>query len=177
LSLDDIGDPRAFRWVESGVSGLSRPREWDASALVEVEELAASELDELEFAVLAGGAISGEAPSEAVPALTGALGLEPPFAVRAVRRGRREWAVAGRALRSEPVVLAVPADASSVEVVVTPGGDRSLLVDGEEVVSADPAWEQPLKELERRGAKRFQSFVARADRVGEDRWELTVDPL
>jgi hypothetical protein len=177
LSLDDIGDPRAFRWVESGVSGLSRPREWDASALVEVEALAASDLDELEFAVLAGGAISGEAPPEAVPALTDTLGLEPPFAVRAVRRGRREWAVAGRALRSEPVVLALPAGISSLEVVVTPDGRRSVLVDGEEAVSVDPAWDAAAEELERRGRERFQSFVVRADRVGEDRWELTVDPL
>jgi hypothetical protein len=177
LSLDDIGDPRAFRWVESGVSGLSRPREWDASALVEVEALAASELDELEFAVLAGGAISGEAAPEAVPALTDALGLEPPFAVRAVRRGPREWAVAGRVLRSEPVFLAVPASAVSMEVVVAPDGNRSLLVDGEEVVTVDPAWEEAVQELERRGLERFQSFVARADRVGDDRWELTVDPL
>ena len=69
------------------------------------------------------------------------------------------------------------ADATSVEVVVAPGGDRSLLVDGEEVVNPDPAWEPAVHELERRGRKRFQSFVARADRVGEDRWELTVDPL
>ncbi|MGH3091433.1 MAG: hypothetical protein ACRDOG_03765 [Gaiellaceae bacterium] len=177
MSSDDISDPRAFRWVESGVSGLSRPREWDASALVEVEALAATELDELEFAVLADGAVSGEAPPEAVPALTDVLGLEPPFAVRAVRRGRLEWAVAGRALRSEPVVLSVPADAFSVEVVVAPDGNRSLLVDGEEVVTLDPAWDEAVQELEQRGRKRFQSFVARADRVGEDRWELTVDPL
>jgi hypothetical protein len=112
-----------------------------------------------------------------VAALTEALGLEPPFAVRAVRRGRLEWAVAGRALRSEPVVLSVPADAFSVEVVVAPDGNRSLLVDGEEVVTVDPVWDEAVQELERRGRKRFQSFVARADRVGEDRWELTVDPL
>ena len=177
MSLDDIGDPRAFRWVESGVSGLSRPREWDASAFVEVRSLAAAGVGELEFAVLADGAIAGDAPPEAVSELTDELGLQPPYAVRAVRRGRLEWAVAGRALRSEPLGLALPAGISSLEVVITPDGGRSVLVDGEEAVTVDPAWHAAAEELERRGRKRFQSFVARADRVGEDRWELTVDPL
>ena len=36
---DEISDPRAFRWVESGVSGLARAREWDATAIAEVPEL------------------------------------------------------------------------------------------------------------------------------------------
>lgn len=177
MSLDDIGDPRAFRWVESGVSGLSRPREWDASALVEVTALATAEVGELEFAVLADGAIAGDPPPEAVSELTDELGLKPPYAVRAVRRGRLEWAVAGRALRSEPLALALPTGISSLEVVVPPDGGRSVLVEGEEAVAVDPAWEAAVEELERRGRKRFQSFVARADRVGEDRWELTIDPL
>jgi hypothetical protein len=176
MSSDDISDPRAFRWVESGVSGLSRPREWDASALVEVETLAATELRVLEFDVLVDDAVQGDVPSEAVPELTAELGLEPPYNVRAVRQGRLDWAVAGRILRSEPIVLEAPG-VSSLEVVVAPGGDVSVLVDGEDEVSVGPDLENAARELERRGRERFQAFVARADRVGEDRWELTIDPL
>lgn len=174
---DDISDPRAFRWVESGVSGLSRPREWDAFSIVDVEALGATELHELEFAILADGAVLGEVPLDAVPALAAELDLQPPYAVRAVRRGPLEWAVAGRVLRSGPLALSVPARISSLEVVVVPDGDRAVLVDGEETVAVDPAWGEAVEELERRGRERFQSFVARADRVVEDRWELTVDPL
>jgi hypothetical protein len=177
MSSDEISDPRAFRWVESGVSGLSRPREWDASAIVEVEALAASHLGELEFAVLADGAVRGDAPLEAVPALTAELGLDPPYAIRAVRKGRLEWAVAGRALRSEPIALSLTGEIVALEVVVSPDGDLTVFVDGEEALAVVPAWDDAVRELERRGRERFQSFVARADRVGEDRWELTVDPL
>lgn len=177
MSPDDISDPRAFRWVESGVSGLSRLREWDASGIVDVEALAATELGELEFTIRADGALAGDVPPAAVSELTQELGLEPPYAVRAVRRGRLEWAVAGRALRSQPLSLSVPSGISSLEVVLAPDGDRSVLVEGEEAVAVDPAWEAAAEELERRGRERFQSFVARADRVGEDRWELIVDPL
>jgi hypothetical protein len=127
--------------------------------------------------VLAGGAVTGDVPAEAVPALTGELGLEPPYAVRAVRRSRLGWAVAGRALRSEPVALELPEEISALEVVVAPAGDETVLVDGQEAAALEPAWEPAVEELRRRGRERFQSFVARADRVGEGRWDLTVDPL
>jgi hypothetical protein len=103
--------------------------------------------------------------------------LWPPYALRAVRQGRTEWAVAGRALKSEPVVLTLPVPIAALEVVVAPNGDRSVLVDGEEATSVNPAWEDAVEELERLGRERFQSFVAHADRVEEGRWELTVDPL
>jgi hypothetical protein len=131
----------------------------------------------VEFSVLAGGAVHGDVPPEAVPALIAELPLEPPYAVRAVRRGPLAWAVAGRALRSEPVALALPDEISALEVVVAPAGDETVLVDGQEALAVEAAWQPAVEELRRRGRERFQSFVARADRVGEDRWELTVDPL
>jgi hypothetical protein len=173
---DEISDPGAFRWVESGVSGLARLREWDASALVEVEILAATDFRVLEFDVLAGDAVRGDVPPEAVAELTRELGLEPPYAVRAVRQGRLDWAVAGRILSSEPVTLRAPG-ITKLEVVVSPDGDVTVLVDGEESGSPGPDLESAAGEVERRGRERFQAFVARADRVGEDRWELTIDPL
>ena len=96
--------------------------------------------------------------------------------MRAVRQSRVDWAVAGRILKSEPLFLSVPGVAT-LEVVVDPEGDVSVVVDGEAAISVGPDREPAVREIERRGRERFQSFVARADRVGEDRWELTVDPL
>jgi len=57
---DDIRDPRAFRWVETGVSGLARQREWDATAIVEVPELRATEEAEIEFRLLGDGSVIGD---------------------------------------------------------------------------------------------------------------------
>jgi hypothetical protein len=164
--------------VESGVSGLAQPREWDASGIVEVRELAGSPLAELEFTVLADGALLGEGPAEAVAALTEGLGLEPPFAVRAVRQGPLEWAVGARELDSEPVTLPASLAAGRIELAVAPDGESTLLLDGEIAAGdlSEPV-RQAAVELERRGRARFQSFVARADRVEEGRWELTIDPL
>jgi hypothetical protein len=175
---DEIRDPRTFRWVETGVSGLARPREWDATALADVPALVGAEEAELEFRVLADGSVLGPVPHEAVAPLTRELPLTPPYLVRAVRRGDAKWAVAALRLDSEPIELPAEISASSLEVAVPPDGERSVLLDGE-IVSGPPGepYAAAVEELTRRGRARFQAFVARADRVGKDRWELTVDPL
>jgi hypothetical protein len=66
----------------------------------------------------------------------------------------------------------------SLEVAVPPDGETTLLVDGDIAGEAPegPAGEA-LATLESLGAARFQAFVARADRVEDGRWELTIDPL
>jgi hypothetical protein len=52
------------------------------------------------------------------------------------------------------------------------------LVDGEILADAPTGMTaDALEEVERLGAERFQAFVARADRLEDGRWELTVDPL
>ena len=176
--LDEIRDPRAFRWVEPGVSGLSRPREWDAVAVVDVPALAGWEHAELEFRVLGDGSVVGDVPAEAVEALTGALGLAPPFGVQAVRKGETEWAVGARELRSEVVELPAGVAAASLEVAVPPDGETTVLVDGE-FLAEEPAGPlaEAVRELERLGRLRAHAFAVRADRLEERRWELTVDPL
>ena len=57
---DQIRDPRAFRWVETGVSGLARVREWDATAIAEVDALRASDETEIDFRVLGDGSVVGD---------------------------------------------------------------------------------------------------------------------
>ena len=177
-SADDIRDPGVFRWVETGVSGLARAREWDATALVQAPSLRGYEANELEFRVFADGTLIGDVPSEAVAELTGELGLSPPLIVRAVRRGDSEWTVGALQLESELVSLPPGISAMSLEVAVPPDGETTLSVDGE-IASEVPEGPEgeALATLETLGAARFQAFVARADRVDDGRWELTVDPL
>jgi hypothetical protein len=174
----EFGDPRVFRWVEAGVSGLARAREWDATALVQAPSLRGYAAEELEFRIFADGTVIGDVPPEAVGELTGELGLRPPLIVRAVRQGDSEWTVGALQLESDLVSLPTGISALSLEVAVPPDGETTLLVDGEFVseVPEGPVGEA-LATLESLGAARFQAFVARADRVEDGRWELTIDPL
>jgi hypothetical protein len=175
---EEIRDPRVFRWVESGVSGLARARDWDATALVQAPSLRGYEAAELEFRVFADGTVVGDVPSEAVAELTGELGLAPPLVVRAVRQGDSEWTVGGLQLESELISLPPGISAMSLEVAVPPDGETTLLVDGEMASDVPEGPEgEAFATLESRGAARFQAFVARADRVDDSRWELTIDPL
>jgi hypothetical protein len=175
---EEIRDPNLFRWVETGVSGLARARDWDATALVQAPSLRGHEAAELEFRVFADGTVVGDVPPEAVRELTGELGLDPPLVVRAVRQGDSEWTVGALQLDSELVSLPDGIPAMSLEVAVPPDGETTLLVDGEIVTDVPEGPEgEALATLERMGAARFQAFVARADRVEDGRWELTVDPL
>jgi hypothetical protein len=174
----EIRDPRVFRWVESGVSGLARAREWDATALVQAPSLRGYADAEIEFRVFADGTVIGDVPREAVGELTGEIGLDPPLVVRAVRQGDTEWTVGALQLESELVALPAGISAVSLEVAVPPDGGTTLLVDGElasEVAEGPEA--EAFETLESLGAARFQAFVARADRVEDGRWELTIDPL
>ncbi|MGH3037763.1 MAG: hypothetical protein ACRDMU_11335 [Gaiellaceae bacterium] len=175
MADDRIRDP-GLRWVESGVSGLARPRQWDATSLAEVPALRGYAA-QVEFRVRADGSVVGEVPPEAVPALTAELGLDPPYTVRAVRRSDTAWAVGVLIVHSEPIDLPGGIDAVSLEVAVPPEGDRMLFADGELVEEPAGGGARAFEDIERAGRARFQAFVARADRVEDGRWELTVDPL
>jgi hypothetical protein len=177
--VDEFVDPRAFRWVESGVSGLARTREWDATVLIELPELRADVRTELDLIARPEG-VEGPAdlPDAALERLLRRLELsvERPFVVRAVRQGALEWLAAARRLRSELISIRAPARA--LELALPPGGERWVVVDGEGVSEPlEPPLAEAVDELERRGRERFQAFVARADKVGTDSWELTIDPL
>ncbi len=102
--------------------------------------------------------------------------LEPPYFLRAVRQDQKTWMVGARAISS--TLISLHLHASSLEIACPPGDDRSVFVDGQfasEPFDADIA--KAVQTLERLGRERFESFVARADKVEADRWELTIDPL
>jgi hypothetical protein len=146
----------------------------------ELPELASEALGEVEFQAFeeAVVAVAG-APQEIVERLAAVLDreLERPYTAQAVRRGPSEWMVGGRRTHASLISLALPAN-DAVEVIVAPDGERTAVLDGEPVGGlVEPAVDLVLRELEHRGRLRFQAFVARADRVDDDRWQLTVDPL
>jgi hypothetical protein len=84
-------------WGEVGIHGLARPREWDATAVVEAGGLRP---EELEFVALPDGTllVEDEVPDDALGPLADAIeaSLAPPYRARAVRRGGDVWAVGAR---------------------------------------------------------------------------------
>ena len=175
---DEISDPRAFRWVESGVSGLARAREWDATAIAEVSELRLTETAEIDFRVLADGSVIGDVAPAVLTELTKDLAIAPPYAARAVRQNEREWAVGALQLDSELMELPSGIASLALEVAVPPDGETMYLADGE-ILADDPTGleAEAFERLEQLGGARFQAFVARADRLEDGRWEVTIDPL
>ena len=176
---DWIRDPRAFRWVESGVSGLARAREWDTTAVLELPSLAGVEIATFEATVFPDRLVTeSKLTEEVIESVRAEIerSVEPPYIIRAVRQDETTWTIGARAISSTLISLQV--SASSLEVACPPGEDRSVFVDGEfrsEPFEAEI--ENAVRELERLGRDRFESFVARADKVEAARWELTIDPL
>jgi hypothetical protein len=182
LADEPLADPRAFRWVEAGVSGLARSRDWDVVALVEVPELAEAALEELRFGVLADGTLVGDdataAGREVLERLAGRLreAVRAPFEVVAARQTRDEWSLAARELRIEEVELE-ELDVTELVVAVGPDGLRTLLVDGEEPIAMTDELENAAARLDAIGRKRSRSFVVRARHTVGDRFAISVDPL
>ena len=128
--------------------------------------------------MLGDGSVIGEVDADLLTEFTGDLAIEAPYAARAVRQNENEWMVGAVRMESDLVELPGGVKALALEAAVPPEGETMYVVDGE--ILAEPP-EGPvanaLAELERLGADRFQAFVARADRLEDGRWELTVDPL
>ena len=162
-----------------GVHGLPRSREWDAVVAVELEELESTTLSEFSLKVLRDGTVIGDVaavPGDVVDRVVWLSREESglPAEVRAVRTGVRDWSVALRRTRLE--LLTLPdVDATEIALAIPPGGEPTLLVDGEEA-DLDGPYAAAALELDRRGRERHTTFVARATRATGG-WELTIDPL
>jgi hypothetical protein len=160
------GDVAALDSV--GITGLHRPREWDATAAVEAPALTG---DEVDFVVLENGSIvvREEVDPASLQPLVGALGgeLRRPYRARAVRRHEEVWAVAARQI--EVVELRPDVEGEELELV-SRGGERSLVVDGVRAFGSIP-------QLEHLAAGRSPEYVVHASRVEGSLWEVRISPL
>lgn len=153
------------RWGAAGIHGVARPRQWDATALVEAPEVGG---DEAAFVALPDGTLLVET-GDAVEALAAALDerVEAPYRAEAVRRQGSLWAVAARRIE---VVRLPGAQGEEIEFTAHEG-ERSLRIDGMPTFGGVP-------ELERLAAARgLDSYAVYAARLDADLWEVRLAPL
>src|SRR5918911_1949326 len=152
----------------AGITGLHRPREWDATAAVEALDLAG---EEVEFVVLPDGSllVEDEVGELSLAPLADALEeqLRPPYRARGVRRRGDVWAVAAKTI--EVVELRPDVGGDELEIV-SRGGERSLTVDGARSFGSVP-------QLEELASRRGADYVVHASRLDGSLWEVRVTPL
>lgn len=153
-------------WLEAGITGLARQREWDAVATTAAPGTVG---DEAEFVALAGGRLVVEAaPAGFDPApLAAALAdsIAPPYRAVALRR-EELWAIGARVIE----VVELRPDPRGDDLELTwDGSAQRLVVDGM------PAGPSSAPALERLAAARAKGrYAAHAHRLERDLWEVLV---
>jgi hypothetical protein len=155
-------------WLEAGITGIARLREWDAVVTVSAPGMPG---DEAEFVALPDGrlVVEGEHrldPGPLAAALEGSI--DPPYRAVAVRRDEL-WAVG--AVSIEVVELRPRPRGDDLELTWN-GGELALTIDS---LPADPAQADALERIA--SARRRGPYAARAHRVVDDLWEILVLPL
>jgi hypothetical protein len=152
-------------WLAAGITGLQRQREWDAVATAEVDGIVG---DEVVFVALPDGTYVLESGGSVDPkAFADALGddIQPPYRALAVRRPE-VWAVGAVSIE----VGRLDPDPRGAELELTwNGSEVALTVDS---LPADPARAAALEQLAR--TRVSGAFAARAHRLRDDVWELSV---
>jgi hypothetical protein len=164
LPAGPIQEPGPPGWMETGIHGVPRAREWDAVVTVEAEGV---EGEQARFVALPGVLVVEE--GEHIEPLANAVDqvASVPYRAEAARRGESQWAVGIRELD----VVELPEDPGGDEITLTVNdAGRELLVDGAHAFGSLPA-------LERFGEARGPSYVVRAKRVDGSVWEVEAIPL
>lgn len=160
----DVGPPAPG---VPGYHGVQRPRRWDAVVMVEAPDLPG---DEATFVVLEDGSVilDAELPEPAVEPVAEALDelVDAPYRVEAVRRHGDVWAAAARRVD----VVGLPGVEGEELTLTMQDGTKSFSVDGRPEFGGSP-------ELERFAGDRFDSYVAVAQRLDADLFEVRVSPL
>ena len=159
--LPEAGPPG---WMDVGIHGVQRPREWDAVVTVEAEV----EGDRARFVALPDETLLIEEGGDVQP-LAEALEatVRPPYRAEAVRQGETQWAVGVRQIE----VVELPDGPTGDELTLTVrDGSRELVVDGASGFGSVPA-------LEQLGQARGDSYVVQGQRLDRDLWEVRVVPL
>jgi hypothetical protein len=166
MTLAQTGGREVAPWDKAGIHGVPRPRKWDAVVSAEADLPG----DAVHFVALPDRTliVDEDVPEDELTPLADAVELElnPPYRAEATRQGERLWAIG--ATKIDVATITDEIDGDTVELAVQ-DGEQTLLVDGA------PGFGSVL-ELERL-AEGMPSYVARADRIDGDLWEVTVLPL
>ena len=153
-----------------GLAFIGIPRiggDWDLVITGEAPELTGA--DELGFVVVENGDIymDSHLPDGDVTPLAEAIELQiqPPYRAFGARQEGDLWAIAARGID----LGRFQAAGDEIELTVR-GGEHDLVVDGRKSLASVP-------ELERMGKEECADFFARAVRIEDDLWELTISPL
>ena len=144
------------------------PRDWDATAAVQVPALSG---DRIEFTTIPNGdvIVSQESGDADLSPLADAVEqhVSPPYRVTAVRQEGTLWGVGAKRIR--------------VEQIPFPQGERLQLSwngdDREFRIDSEPSHAPVPPELERIGEPLGDSFYIEAQRIDGDLWEVKVSPL
>jgi hypothetical protein len=159
-------DPRP-RWQETGVHGIQRAREWDATVTVDVPDI---EADAARFVALPDGSLLvEEGPDDSLDPLAAAVEqeLRPPYRARAARQGDSLWAVQAR--RIEVLELSDAPEGDAIDLTHT-RNETTLAVDGARTFGS-------VTELEQRGEREGTEYAVHAERLDGDLWEISASPL
>lgn len=154
-------------WQETGIHGLPRPREWEATMTAEAPGIAG---DSVRFVTLPDGSVLvEEGPDTPLDPLASAVEreLHPPYRARAARQSATLWAI--QAKRIEVVRIPDGPEGDTIELTHTADG-TTLEVD-------DMTQFGSVRELEERGAREGAEYTVRAERLDGDLWEVRAAAL
>jgi hypothetical protein len=166
MTTQESLDPRP-PWQETGIHGLQRPREWDATVTVEAPGL---EGDAARFVALPDGSLLVEEGAEgSLEPLAAAVEqqVRAPYRAEAVRHSERLWAVQAR--RIEVLELPDAPGGDALDLAHTADG-TVFLVDEQRTFGSLPA-------LEERGAREGRDYAVHAERLDGDLWEIRAAAL
>jgi hypothetical protein len=166
LGPDPAAEPPPPGWMETGIHGIHRERQWDAVVTVEAEGVQG---DAVHFAALPDNTLLVDEDVDAEP-LAAALDdtVDPPYRAEAVRRSETQWAIG--ISRIEVVDLGDDAPEGQELTLTWREGSHELIVDGAPEFGSIPV-------LERLGQARGESYVVQGHRLADNLWEVRVAPL
>jgi hypothetical protein len=159
-------DPRP-PWQETGVHGVHRARDWDATVTAEAPDI---EGDHATFVTLPDGSLLVEDGSDSsLEPLAAAVEQEvpAPYRAQAVRQNERLWAVQAR--RLEVLKLKEAPEGDTLDLTHT-SDETTLRVDGERAFGS-------VRALEERGAREGREYSVHAERLDGELWEVKASAL
>jgi hypothetical protein len=166
LLSEPLPEPAPPGWMETGIHGVHRQRQWDAVVAVDAEGVKG---DVAHFIALQDNTLLVDEDVDVEP-LAAALDdtVDPPYRAEAVRRSESQWAVGIR--RIEVVDLGDDAPDGQELTLTRRDGERELVVDSVPAVGS-------ISVLERLGDTRASSYVVQGRRLADSLWEIQVVPL